>query len=81
MKTGISQSGFIQHHSTETALTKVTNNIHLNTNSGNVSVLILFDTVGHAILHKRMENWEGLAWPVLNWKTIFGKQEIFCANW
>ena len=52
------QSGFRQHHSTETALTKVFNEICLNTDGGKMSVLVLLDD--HNILLKRLENWAGL---------------------
>uniref|UniRef100_A0A3B3DTS3 Reverse transcriptase domain-containing protein n=3 Tax=Oryzias melastigma TaxID=30732 RepID=A0A3B3DTS3_ORYME len=78
------QSGFRQNHSTETALTKVTNDIRLNTDSGNMSVLVLldlsaaFDTVDHAILLRRLENWVGLTGPVLNWfKTYLENRKYF----
>ena len=67
------QSGFRPHHSTETALVKVFNDIHLNTDSGRITVLVLldlsvaFDTVDHNILLDRLENWLGLSGTVLNW--------------
>lgn len=55
-------SGFQPHNSTETTLVKVLNDIHLNTDSGKMSVLVLlnlsaaFDKVDHNILLDRLEN-------------------------
>ena len=67
------QSGFRPHHSTETALIRMLNNIRLNTDSGKVSVLVLldlsaaFDTVDHSIFLNRLETWAGLSGTVLKW--------------
>uniref|UniRef100_A0A8C1NP06 Reverse transcriptase domain-containing protein n=1 Tax=Cyprinus carpio TaxID=7962 RepID=A0A8C1NP06_CYPCA len=67
------QSGFRLHHSTETALIKIINDIRLNSDSGKISVLVLldlsaaFDTVDHNILLERLENWVGLSGMVLKW--------------
>lgn len=67
------QSGFRPHHSTETALIRVLNDIRLNTDSGRVSVLVLldlsaaFDTVDHSIMLNRLETWAGLSGTVLDW--------------
>lgn len=67
------QSGFRPHHSTETALIKVVNDILLNTDSSKTSVLVLldlsaaFDTVDHNLLLDRLEKWVGLSGTVLNW--------------
>ncbi len=37
------QFGFRVHHSTETALIKIINDIHFNSDSGKISVLVLLD--------------------------------------
>ena len=66
-------SGFRPHHSTETALFKVLNDIHSNTDSGKMSVVVLldlsaaFDTVDHNILLDQLENWVGLSGTTLKW--------------
>ncbi len=67
------QSGFRVHHSTVTALIKIINDIHFNSDSGKISVLVLldlsaaFDTVDHNILLERLENWVGLPGMALKW--------------
>ncbi len=67
------QSGFRVHHSTETALIKIINDICFNSDSGKISVLVLldlsaaFDTVDHNILLERLENWVGLSGMTLKW--------------
>ncbi len=67
------QSGFRVHHSTETALIKIINDICFNSDSGKISVLVLldlsaaFDTVDHNILLERLENWVGLSGMALKW--------------
>ena len=79
----IYQSGFRPHHSTETALVKVLNDIHLNIDSGNISVLVLldlsaaFDTVDHNILLDRLKNWVGLSGTALNWFMSYLKDRDY----
>ena len=67
------QSAFRACHSTETALTKVVNDILLMMDSNETSVLLLldlsaaFDTIDHDILINRLENMYGVQGLALAW--------------
>ncbi len=67
------QSGFKRHHSTETALLKVTNDILRESDKGKVTALVLldlsaaFDTVDHDILLSRLETDVGVSGVALSW--------------
>lgn len=56
---------------------KVVNDIHLNSDTGNISVMVLldlsaaFDTVNHSILLDRLEKWVGLSDTVLHWFSSY----------
>ncbi len=77
------QSGFRVHHSTETALIKIINDIRFNSDSGKISVLVLldlsaaFDTVDHNILLERLENWVRLSGMALKW-FILRRERLLC---
>lgn len=60
------------NHTTATRLSslKSLNDIHLNTDSGKILVMVLLDlsaAIDHSILLERLENWVGLSGTVLNW--------------
>ncbi len=67
------QSGFRMHHSTETALVRVTNNLLMSSDEGLLSVLVLldlsaaFDTIDHQILIQRLDNLIGIKGTALKW--------------
>uniref|UniRef100_A0A669E5Z7 Reverse transcriptase domain-containing protein n=1 Tax=Oreochromis niloticus TaxID=8128 RepID=A0A669E5Z7_ORENI len=67
------QSGFKPHHSTETALLRVYNDLLIFADSGRPAVLVLldlssaFDMVDHNILLMRLEHVVGIKGSALNW--------------
>ena len=67
------QSGLRVHHSTETALVKVNNDLLIAFDNGLVSVLVLldlsaaFDTIDHNILLQRLEHQIGIKGTALSW--------------
>ena len=67
------QSAYREHHSTETALLKVKNDILTNMDTGHVTLLVLldlsaaFDTVDHDVLIHRLQSLLGLRGSALQW--------------
>uniref|UniRef100_UPI0037E8D203 uncharacterized protein n=1 Tax=Semicossyphus pulcher TaxID=241346 RepID=UPI0037E8D203 len=67
------QSGFRSHHSTETAVIKVTNNLLLASDTHSLNILILldlsaaFDTINHSILLNRLESSLSITGTALSW--------------
>ncbi len=72
----IFQSGFRSQHSTETALVRVTNDLLLSGDSGNLSILLLldlssaFDTVSHNLLLMRLSE-IGISGDALAWFSSY----------
>ncbi|KAK7922255.1 hypothetical protein WMY93_009157 [Mugilogobius chulae] len=70
-------SGFRSHHSTKTALLRVTNDILLSSDTGNLNILILldltaaFDTINHSILLSRLQTIYNITGTALSWFTSY----------
>ena len=77
------QSGFRKHHSTESALLRVSNDIMMSSDCGECSVLVLldlsaaFDTVSHSILLERLREWVGLSGTALDWFNSYLSERTF----
>jgi hypothetical protein len=71
------QSSYRKYHSTETALLKLKNDILMNMNNQEVTLLVLldltaaFDTVDHSILLKRLQQDFGISGTVLSWFSSY----------
>uniref|UniRef100_A0A8C7YRZ5 Reverse transcriptase domain-containing protein n=1 Tax=Oryzias sinensis TaxID=183150 RepID=A0A8C7YRZ5_9TELE len=82
------QSGFRKQHSTETALLKVSNDILLSSDSGQLSILILldltaaFDTISHSILLSRLKNGLNITSSALSWLQSYltNRQQFIKGN-
>ena len=67
------QSAYKKHHSTETLLLKVQNDILMNMDKGQVTMMVLldlsaaFDTIDHDILIERLEKRYGVTDTALRW--------------
>uniref|UniRef100_A0A3Q3PY07 Reverse transcriptase domain-containing protein n=1 Tax=Monopterus albus TaxID=43700 RepID=A0A3Q3PY07_MONAL len=80
------QSGFKTHHSTESALLQVFNNLVFTVDEGNTAILILldlsaaFDTVDHRILLSHLQHSVGLHGNVLKWFESYLSDRSFAVH-
>lgn len=82
------QSAFRANHSTETALTKVVNDMFLAVDSDSTTVLVLlelssaFETVDHGILLDRLRNHFDISGQVLMWlgSYLLGRFQCLFSN-
>ena len=71
------QSAYRKHHSTETALLRVLNDVYENADAGRCTLFVAldlsaaFDTVEHSVLLRRLENSFGVSGDVLKWISSY----------
>ena len=71
------QSAYKEGHSTETALLKIKDDIHLSLSEGKPSALVLldlsaaFNTIDHSLLLNRLSSWFGVSSNVLKWFSSY----------
>ena len=71
------QSAYRKHHSTESALLKVHNEIIISMDKGEVTALALldlsaaFDTIDHATLTDRLSDWYGISGQAQIWFSSY----------
>ena len=80
------QSAYRKGHSTETTLLKIQNDILLNMDKQNVTLLVFldlsaaFDTVDHDILISRLQSSFGIKGNVLNWFSSYLPNRTQCVT-
>ena len=80
------QSGFRQNHSTETALLRVMNDILMQADKGDISILVLldlsaaFDTIDHSILINRLNTCVGISGKALEWFMSYLSNRSFSVS-
>lgn len=80
------QSGFRQHHSTETALVRVINDILMKADGGECSVLVQLDlsaafgSVDHNIIIERLKTWVAISGIALQWFSSYVSNRKFVAS-
>ena len=65
------QSAYRKHHSTESALLKVHNDIIISMDKGEVTALTLFDTIDHVTLTDRLSDWYGISGQAQIWLSSY----------
>ena len=78
------QSGYKKHHSCETALLKITNDMMNSIHNNDMVALILldlsaaFDTVDHKILINKLKKQFGISGNALTWLTSYLSNRTYC---
>ena len=80
------QSGYRPHHSCETLLVRMTNDIRIAMQAGNIVIVILldlssaFDTIDYTVLLEKLEKDFGICGPALDWFSSYLHGRSFCVN-